>query len=82
MDFVNEWQCIQMIRIVSNGLGIRNFEPSCCANAVLAIVAYLLNASILEPEKQSLLANGSKTTFVPRQQIGKNVPRQPIRMQQ
>jgi hypothetical protein len=32
-------------------------------------VAYLLKANDVEPEKQPLLANGSETTFVARQQI-------------
>jgi hypothetical protein len=31
------------------------------------IVAYLLKARIVEPEKQPLLADGSETTFVSRQ---------------
>jgi hypothetical protein len=31
------------------------------------IVAYLLKARIVGPEKQPLLANGSETTFVSRQ---------------
>jgi hypothetical protein len=53
------------------GLGIIRVEPSCCANAVLAVVAYLLKPSIVEPEKQSLLANGSETTFVSRQRLSK-----------
>jgi hypothetical protein len=35
---------------------------------LLRIVAYLLKASTVEPEKQPLLANGSETTLVFRQQ--------------
>jgi hypothetical protein len=37
------------------------------------IVAYLLRARTVEPEQQSLLANGSET-FVSRQRLGKHVP--------
>jgi hypothetical protein len=37
-------------------------------------VAYLLEARTVEPEKQPLLANGSETTFVSRQRLGKHVP--------
>jgi ParB-like chromosome segregation protein Spo0J len=40
----------------------------------LYIVAYLLKARTVEPEKQSLLANGSETIFVSRQRLGKHVP--------
>jgi hypothetical protein len=36
-------------------------------------VTYLLKARNTEPEKQSLLANGSETTFVSRQQLDKLV---------
>jgi hypothetical protein len=38
------------------------------------IVAYLLKARTVEPEKQPLLANGSETEFVSRQRLGKHVP--------
>jgi hypothetical protein len=38
------------------------------------ILPYLLKARTEEPEKQSLLANGSKTIFISRQQLGKHVP--------
>jgi hypothetical protein len=38
------------------------------------IVAYLLKARTVEPEKQPLLANGSETTVVSRQRIGKHFP--------
>jgi hypothetical protein len=37
-------------------------------------VAYLLTARSVEPEKLPLLANGSETTFVSRQRIGKHIP--------
>jgi hypothetical protein len=37
-------------------------------------VAYLLKARTVESEKQSLLANGSETTFLFRQRLGKYVP--------
>jgi hypothetical protein len=37
-------------------------------------VAYLLKARIVEPEKQPLLTNGSETTFISRQGLGKHVP--------
>jgi hypothetical protein len=37
------------------------------------IVAYLLKARTMKPEKQTLLANGSGTTFVYRQCLGKHV---------
>jgi hypothetical protein len=37
-------------------------------------VEYFLKARTVEPEKQPLLANGSETTFVSRQQLGKHVP--------
>jgi hypothetical protein len=37
-------------------------------------VAYLLRAKTVEPEKQPLLANGSETTFVSRQLLGKHIP--------
>jgi hypothetical protein len=36
-------------------------------------VAYLLKSRTLELEKQPSLANGSETTFVPRQRLGKHV---------
>jgi hypothetical protein len=36
-------------------------------------VACLLKARTVEPEKQSLLANGCETTFVYRQRLGKHV---------
>jgi hypothetical protein len=38
------------------------------------IVAYLLKARTVEPEKHPLLANGSETAFVSRQRLGKHVP--------
>jgi hypothetical protein len=38
------------------------------------IVAYLLRARTVEPEKQPLLANGSETKFVFRQRLRKYVP--------
>jgi hypothetical protein len=38
------------------------------------ILAYLLKARTVEPEKQPFLTNGSETTFVSRQQLGKHVP--------
>jgi hypothetical protein len=41
--------------------------PSCISDIRLDIVAYLLKARTVEPEKQSLLANGSETIFVSRQ---------------
>jgi hypothetical protein len=37
-------------------------------------VAYLLKSRTVKPEKQPLLANGSETTFVFRQRLGKHVP--------
>jgi hypothetical protein len=37
-------------------------------------LAYLLKARTVEPEKQPFLTNGSGTTFVSRQQLGKHVP--------
>jgi hypothetical protein len=37
-------------------------------------MAYLLKARTVEPEKQPLLTNGSETSFVSRQQLGKHVP--------
>jgi hypothetical protein len=37
-------------------------------------MAYLLKARTVEPEKQLLLVNGSETTFVSRQQLGKHIP--------
>jgi hypothetical protein len=37
-------------------------------------VAYLFKARTMEPEKQPLLANGSETTFVSKQRLGKHVP--------
>jgi hypothetical protein len=37
------------------------------------IAAYLLKARTVEPEKQSLLANGSKTAIVSRERLGKYV---------
>jgi hypothetical protein len=37
------------------------------------IVAYLLKARTVEPEKQPLLTNGSETKFVSRQRLGKHV---------
>jgi hypothetical protein len=41
---------------------------------VAIIMVYLLKARTVEPEKQPLLANGSETTFVCRQRLGKHVP--------
>jgi ParB-like chromosome segregation protein Spo0J len=38
------------------------------------IVAYLLKARTVEPEKQPLLANGSEIKFDSRQRLGKHVP--------
>jgi hypothetical protein len=38
------------------------------------IVVYVLKARTVEPEKQPLLGNGSETTFVSRQRLGKHVP--------
>jgi hypothetical protein len=40
----------------------------------IIIVAYLLKARTVEPEKQPLLANGFETTFISRQRLGKHVP--------
>jgi hypothetical protein len=37
-------------------------------------VAYMLKSRTVELEKQPLLANGSETTFVSRQRLGKHVP--------
>jgi hypothetical protein len=37
-------------------------------------VAYLLKARTVEQEKKPLLANGSESTFVSRQGLGKHVP--------
>jgi hypothetical protein len=41
---------------------------------MMYIVAYLLTARTVEPEKQPLLANSSKTTFVSGQQLGIHIP--------
>jgi hypothetical protein len=49
---------------------------------VLYIVAYLLKARTVEPEKQALLAKGSQTTFLSRQLLGKYVSAARISMQQ
>jgi hypothetical protein len=43
-------------------------------NKIDNIVAYLLKARTVEPEKQPLPTNGSETTFVSRQRLGKHVP--------
>jgi hypothetical protein len=40
----------------------------------MRIVVYLFKARTVEPEKQTLLANGSETAFVSRQRLGKHVP--------
>jgi hypothetical protein len=40
----------------------------------LSIVAYLLKARTVEPEKQRLLVNSSETTLIFRQRLGKHVP--------
>jgi hypothetical protein len=37
-------------------------------------VAYLQKAIIVETEQQPLLVNGSETTFVSRQRLGKHIP--------
>jgi hypothetical protein len=37
-------------------------------------VAYLLKVRTVELQKQPLLANGSETTFVSRQRLGKHIP--------
>jgi hypothetical protein len=42
-------------------------------SATLNIVAYLLKARTVELEKQLLLVNGSETTFVSMQRLGKCV---------
>jgi hypothetical protein len=51
--------------------------PPCIAQLVkfvlFHIVAYLLKARAVEPEKQPLLGNGSETTFVSRRQLGKHI---------
>jgi hypothetical protein len=39
----------------------------------VCIVAYLLKARTVETQKQPLIANGSETTFVARQRLGKHV---------
>jgi hypothetical protein len=39
----------------------------------LHIMTYLLKVRTVEPEKQPLLANGSETTFVSRQRLGKHI---------
>jgi hypothetical protein len=36
-------------------------------------MAHLLKTRTVEPEKQPLLANGSETTFIFRQRLGKHV---------
>jgi hypothetical protein len=38
------------------------------------IVAYLFKARIMEPERLPLPTNGSETSFVSRQRLGKHVP--------
>jgi hypothetical protein len=40
----------------------------------VSIVAYLLKARTVERENKPLLANGSETTFLCRQRLGKYVP--------
>jgi hypothetical protein len=37
-------------------------------------MVYFLKARTVEPQKQTLLENGSETTFVSRQRLGKHVP--------
>jgi hypothetical protein len=44
------------------------FSMQSTSYQILNIVAYLLKARTLEPEKQQLLMNGSETIFVSRQQ--------------
>jgi hypothetical protein len=39
-----------------------------CGKKGLHVVAYLLEARTVEPEKQPLLVNSSETTFISRQQ--------------
>jgi hypothetical protein len=37
-------------------------------------VAYLLKTRVVEPKKRPLLVNGSETTFVSMQRLGKHIP--------
>jgi hypothetical protein len=60
--FTQKMKC--QIKFISNH---PNINP-------LSIAAYLLKARTVEPEKQPLLVNGYKTTFISRQQLGKHVP--------
>jgi hypothetical protein len=43
------------------------------ASVLINTAAYLLKANTEEPEKQPLLANGTETTFVSGQRLGKHV---------
>jgi hypothetical protein len=60
--------------------------PPCIAQLVkfilFRIVAYLLKARAVEPEKQPLLGSGSETTFVSRHQLDKHVSAGTDMMQQ
>jgi hypothetical protein len=51
----------------------RTCSPSSIRVPLERTVAYLLKARTVEPEKQPLLANGSETTFISRQRLGKHV---------
>jgi hypothetical protein len=42
-------------------------------------VAYLLKVRTVAPDEQPLLANGSETTFVSKQRLGKHVPAATVR---
>jgi hypothetical protein len=42
--------------------------------SLVDIMAYLLKGRTVEPEKQPLLTNGSETTFVSMQRLGKHIP--------
>jgi hypothetical protein len=46
--------------------------------AFISIVAHLLKARTMEPEKQLLLVNGSETTFVSRQWLRNKQDKQPL----
>jgi hypothetical protein len=50
------------------------FPFNCLLFRPVYIVAYLLRARIMLPEKQPLLASDSKMIFVSRQRLGKHVP--------
>jgi Na+/melibiose symporter-like transporter len=64
-------QCVnaeQFVAVITWNCVIWEHSSHNCTTFIY-IVAYFLKAGTVEPEKQPLLANGSETTFIARQQV-------------